>query len=126
MERSFLGIEFKKGEFLKIVENVPNIAPKNGWNIGDKVVAYFPLFKKDKMMVKDYNGSIIDIKKHESGDEKRNTYCIQYNDETKCDRVQYRYLFIPGILSLHFLFYDLYIYIIIYYNILALRHGKNM
>jgi len=94
--RTFLGVEFKKGEFFKIVEDVPNKTPAAGWKVGDKVVAYYPLLKKDKMTVKDYHGKITEIKKHESGDEKKSTYVIQYDDGTSCDRVQHRYLFIPG------------------------------
>eukprot|EP01084_Bolivina_argentea_P006592 12497_1 len=92
--RTFLGIEFKKGEFLKIVEDVPHKTPAKGWNIGDKVVAYYPLFKKDKMTVKNYHGVITNMKSND--DPKKNVYSIEYEDGTKCDRVQHRYLFIPG------------------------------
>ena len=94
--RSFLGVEFKKGEFLKIVEDVPEKTPSDGWRVGDNVVAYFPFFKKDKMMVKDYHGVITEIQKHESGDIKKSTYAIKYDDGTACARVQHRYIFIPG------------------------------
>jgi len=94
--RSFLGIEFKKGEFFKIVEDVPHKTPAEGWKVGDRVVAYFPLFKKDKMTVKDYHGVITAIKPHESGDAKKTSYGVQYDDGTTCDRVQHRHLFIPG------------------------------
>merc|ERR1719242_2441283 len=47
-------------------------------------------------MIKDYHGVIAEITKHESGDDKKNTYSIKYDDGTSCNRVQHRYLFIPG------------------------------
>ena len=94
--RSFLGVEFKKGEFFKIVEDVPNKTPAAGWKLGDRVVAYSPMLKKDKMTVKDYHGVITEIHSDDSGDLKKSTFDIQYDDGTTCDRVRHRYLFTPG------------------------------
>ena len=101
--RKFLGIEFKIGHYFKIVEDVPDKAPKEGWKVGDKVVAYYPGLKTDKMIHKDYHGVITDIKKHESGDDKKTLYAVKYDDNSTCDRVQRRYLFIPGMYNMYFL-----------------------
>jgi len=94
--RKFLGIEFKKGEYFKIVEDVPDKAPKEGWKVGDRVIAYNPLLKTDKMVHKDYTGEITEIQQHPSGDDKKTLYTVKYSDGTTCDRIQLRYLFLPG------------------------------
>ena len=106
--RKFLGIEFKSGHYFKIVEDVPDKSPTNGWNIGDEVVAYYPGLKQDKFVKKDYHAVITNIKKHKSGDMKKTLFTVEYDDGTTCDRIQDRYLFIPGILALsHYIYYYL-------------------
>lgn len=99
--RSFLAVEFKKDEFFKIVEDVAHKTPAAGWRAGDKVVAFVPSFKTDKMTVKDYHGVITEIRKHESGDINKSVYVIQYDDGSICDGVQHRHLFIPGFALCH-------------------------
>ena len=76
-------------------------APSEGWKIVIKLLHIIPI-KNNKMEIKDYHGIITDIKKHESGDDKKTLFTVKYDDGTTCDRIQVRYLFIPGMYTQNF------------------------
>jgi len=88
--RSFLRVEFEQGEFMKIVEDVPEKTPSGGWKVGHAVVAFDPTLAKDKMARKDYHGVVTKVKK------KKSVYAVKYDDGTSCSKVQHRHMFVPG------------------------------
>lgn len=87
--RSFLGVEYEKGEFMKIVEDVPDKTPSGGWKVGQRVVAFDPTLQKDKMAHKNYHGVISKIKK-------KGVFAVKYDDGTDSSKVQHRFMFVPG------------------------------
>ncbi len=68
---------------------MPDRAPKEGWKVGDRVVAYNLKAKTNKMQQKDYHGKITAIS------ENLKFFTIKYDDGSQLDTLE-RFLFVPG------------------------------